>query len=263
MANFRALIVDDEPLARRSLRLLLERDADIEIAGECNNGAEAIEFVKAEQPDLVFLDIQMPGLSGFEVLEKLGQSGPLPVIVFVTAFDEHAIRAFEFNALDYLLKPFSDERFQISLVRAKTQLAQQEIGQLSKKLLALAENFKTGTPPIEKPDENYTSRFMIKAGGRISFVKAEEIDWIEAADYYVKLHVGRKGHLIRETMNDLETKMDPSRFVRIHRSTIVNIDRIKELQPYFNGHYIVILNDGTELKMSRSRRDLLHDRLNK
>jgi two-component system LytT family response regulator len=264
MANFRALIVDDEPLARRSIRLLLERDHDIEIAGECTNGADAVEFVKVERPDLVFLDIQMPGLSGFDVLETLSKCGPLPVIVFVTAFDEHAIRAFEFNALDYLLKPFSDERFERSLERAKSQLTQQEISQLSKKLLALAENYNSSSQAhVENTDNNYTSRFMIKAGGRISFVKAEEIDWIEAADYYVNLHVGRKGHLIRETMNELEKKMDPARFVRIHRSTIVNIDRIKELQPYFNGHYVVILNDGTELKMSRSRRDLLHDRLNK
>jgi len=259
----KALIVDDEPLARRSIRLLLDRDDDIEIAGECDNGTAAVELVRNDRPDLVFLDIQMPGMSGFDMLEALSKQDTLPVIIFVTAFDEHAIRAFEFNALDYLLKPFSDERFERSIERAKAQLAQQEINDLSKKLLALAENLKSESlPPVEKGGE-YTSRFMIKAGGRISFVKAEEVDWIEAADYYVKLHVGRKGHLIRETMNELEKKMDPRLFARIHRSTIVNIDRIKELHPYFNGHYIVILDDGTKLKLSRSRRDQLHHLMNK
>ncbi len=263
MANIKVLIVDDEPLARRSIRLLLERDENIDIVGECDNGSEAVELVRLKGPDLLFLDIQMPGMSGFDVLDALAESGQLPVIIFVTAFDEHAIRAFEFNALDYLLKPFSDERFERSMERARSHIEQQEISDLSKKLLALAENLKNGNLPAPEKTEAYTYRFMIKAGGRISFVKAEEIDWIEAADYYVKLHVGAKGHLIRETMNELEKKMDPSMFARIHRSTIVNIDRIKELHPYFNGHYIVILDNGTKLKLSRSRREQLHHLMNR
>lgn len=261
--KIKTLIIDDEPLARKAVRLMLLRDAEIEIVGECDNGQTAVESIFTEKPDLVFLDIQMPEMNGFEVLETIG-ARKMPAVIFVTAYDEYAIHAFEVNALDYLLKPFSDERFEKALQRAKSQLAQREINDLSQKLIALVGDYKEEPPAnIQTSKSNYTTRFMIKAGGRISFIKVDEIDWIEAADYYVKLHTGRKSHLIRETMNVLEKKLDPRAFIRIHRSTIVNIERIKELQPHFNGDYIVVLNDGTELKLSRTRREQLHALLNK
>jgi two-component system, LytTR family, response regulator len=264
MMKIKTLIVDDEPLARKAIRLMLKHDAEIEIVGECDNGQSAVELIHTHKPDLVFLDIQMPEMNGFEVLETVGARKMPAVVIFVTAYDEYAIHAFEVNALDYLLKPFSDERFEKALQRAKSQLAQREINDLSQKLIALVGDYKEEPPPNKQVSKSdYTSRFMIKSGGRISFVKVDEIDWIEAADYYVKLHTGRKSHLIRETMNVLEKKLDPRAFIRIHRSTIVNIERIKELQPHFNGDYIVLLNDGTELKLSRTRREQLHALLNK
>lgn len=263
MMKIKTLIVDDEPLARRAVRLMLMRDAEIEIVGECDNGQTAVESILMQKTDLVFLDIQMPEMNGFEVLETIG-ARKMPEVIFVTAYDEYAIHAFEVNALDYLLKPFSDERFEKALQRAKSQLAQREINDLSQKLIALVGDYQSEPPAnIQTSKPDYTSRFMIKSGGRISFIKVDEIDWIEAADYYVKLHTGRKSHLIRETMNVLEKKLDPRAFIRIHRSTIVNIERIKELQPHFNGDYIVVLNDGTELKLSRTRREQLNALLKK
>ena len=249
--KIRTLIVDDEPLARRSLRVLLEDDPEIEIVGECGSGYEALEVINDEPPDLLFLDIQMPEMSGFEVLERI-EHGRIAAVVFVTAFDQYALRAFEVHALDYLLKPFDDARFEKALRQAKAQIEQREINKLSRKLFALLED--RAAPP-EKKAAGYLTRFMIKASGRVLFLKAEEVDWIAADDYYVKLHAGRKTHMLRETLSDLETRLDPEKFIRIHRSTIVNIERIKELHPHFNGEYLVILQDGTELKLSRSRRE--------
>ena len=249
--KIRTLIVDDEPLARRNLRVLLEDDPEIEIVGECGSGYEALEVINEQPPDLLFLDIQMPEMSGFEVLERIEQ-GRIAAIVFVTAFDQYALKAFEVHALDYLLKPFDDARFEKALRQAKTQIEQRQINQLSRKLFALLED---RAAPMERKAAGYLTRFMIKASGRVLFLKAEEVDWIAADDYYVKLHAGRKTHMLRETLSDLETRLDPEKFIRIHRSTIVNIERIKELHPHFNGEYLVILQDGTELKLSRSRRE--------
>ncbi len=249
--KIRTLIVDDEPLARRNLRVLLEDDPEIEIVGECGSGYEALEVINEQPPDLLFLDIQMPEMSGFEVLERI-EHGRIAAVVFVTAFDQYALRAFEVHALDYLLKPFDDARFEKALRQAKAQIEQREINQLSRKLFALLED---RAAPSEKKTTGYLTRFMIKASGRVLFLKAEEVDWIAADDYYVKLHTGRKTHMLRETLSDLETRLDPEKFIRIHRSTIVNIERIKELHPHFNGEYLVILHDGTELKLSRSRRE--------
>jgi two-component system, LytTR family, response regulator len=258
--RIRALIVDDEPLARQNISLLLENDPDVDVIGECGSGSEAVRFMKKEAPDLLFLDIQMPEMNGFEVLERL-DTEKVPAIIFVTAFDQYAIRAFEVHAMDYLLKPFSDTRFEKALRQAKAQVEQREINDLSKRLIALLEDRENqGATPSRR--SSFLSRLMIKSTSRVFFLKVDEIDWIEAADYYVKLHQGRRAHLLRETMGDLESKLDPEKFVRIHRSTIVNLDRVRELHPHFNGEYLVILNDGTELKLSRSRRERLQQMLN-
>lgn len=251
------LIVDDEPLARRNLRLLLKDDSEIEIVGEAASGREALALIRRHSPDLVFLDIQMPELDGFGVLENI-DAEQLPAIVFVTAYDQYALKAFEFHALDYLLKPFDDARFEKALRRAKLQVGQRELKDLSQRLVALLagrESSAQGSTPARQ--SQYLSRLLIKSAGRVFFLKTDEIDYVQAEDYYVKLHVGRKGHLLRETMNEMEAKLDPAKFLRIHRSTIVNIERIRELQQHFNGEYIVVLHDGTEHKLSRSRREQL------
>lgn len=254
----RAMIVDDEPLARASIRLLLEPDPEVEVIAEAGSGSEAVGLIERHAPDLLFLDIQMPGMTGFDVLEKIDPTR-IPAIIFVTAFDQYALRAFEVHALDYLLKPFDDARFEKALKQAKAQIEQREINKLSQKLFALLEDRggheQQSEPRAER--SKYLTRLMIKSASRIFFLKVDEIDWIGAEDYYVKLHVGRKSHLLRETMNELETKLDPEKFLRIHRSSIVNLDRVKELHAHFNGDYAVILLDGTELKLSRSRREQL------
>ncbi len=249
--KIKVLIVDDEPPARRNLRALLKRDPEIEWVKECGNGREAVSSVRAQQPDLVFLDVQMPELDGFAVLEQLAGQ-PLPVIIFVTAYDQYALKAFEVSALDYLLKPFSDERFRKALEQAKRQIAQQNASDLGQKLLRLlgARETKTEAP-------RYLTRLLVKTTGRVIFIRTEEIDWIEAYDNYIRLHVSGKAHLLRQTMNELEAGLDPEQFARIHRSTIVNLDRIQELRPHFNGEHLIILQDGTELKLSRSRKDWL------
>jgi len=251
--KIRTLIVDDEPLARQNLRALLKDDSDIEIIAECGSGHEAVRVIQTKSPDLLFLDIQMPEMSGFDVLKSI-DTERIPAIIFVTAFDQYALKAFDAHALDYLLKPFADARFEQALRRAKTLVEQREINNLSRKLFALLEDHDAPRA-AHSERANYLTRLMIKSASRVFFLKTDEIDWIGADDYYVKLHVGRKTHLLRETMNELETKLDPEKFLRIHRSTIVNIDRIKEMHPHFNGDYIILLHDGTELKLSRSRRE--------
>jgi two-component system, LytTR family, response regulator len=257
--KIRTLIVDDEPLARRNLRLLLEKDPQIEIMDECRNGREAVKAIDSLAPDLIFLDIQMPEMDGFEVIGKVGPER-IHAIIFVTAFDQYALKAFEVHALDYLLKPFDDARFMKALQQAKSQIEQREINKISKKLLALLEDRenKREQSPREK---TYLTRLMIKLANRVVLLKVSEIDWIEADGNYAKLHVGRKAHLLREKMHDLEAQLDPKDFVRIHRSIIVNLERIKELHPHLNGDYIVVLEDGVQLKLSRSRREQLESRL--
>lgn len=252
--KIRTLIVDDEPLAREGLRMLVEPDAGFQIIGEAGNGEEAIEQIRREKPDLVFLDIQMPGLSGFDVLKALSDE-TLPMIVFVTAYDSYAIRAFEVHAVDYVLKPVDPARFQTTLERIKSDLQLRRGSAVSAKMIALLEALRREEVKIDTG--GYLTRFVIKEGDRIYFVNADDVDWIEAADYYVQLHTGKKTHLIRETLNRLETQLDPARFLRIHRSTIVNSTRIKELKRHFQSEFIVILQDGTNLKMSRSYRDNL------
>jgi two-component system LytT family response regulator len=235
-AKISTLIADDEALARSNLTILLRRDPDIEIVSECGSGEEALSQIRSKKPDLVFLDVQMPECDGFDVLELLGRDQP-PALVFVTAYDQYALRAFEAGALDYLLKPFSNARFGKALERAKERL-------------------KLGKDRSRKVD-----RFVVKNTGEVLFLKISEIDWIEAADYYACLHVGPRTHLIRRSMSDLDQDLDQAAFCRIHRSTIVNLNRIKGLKLCEDGEYGVLLDNGTTLRLSRRYRRQLQSRL--
>jgi len=252
MEKIRTLIVDDEPLARERIRTLLDSEPDMEVAGEYGDGRAAIAAIQEEQPDLVFLDVQMPEVDGFSVLEALADER-LPAIIFVTAYDQYALRAFDVHALDYLLKPFDRERFQRALERARTQIGRERSGDITGRLLALLKDIKVEPKALE--------RLVVKSAGRVFFLKTEEIDWIEAAGNYVRLHTGRESHLLRETMSALEARLDPDKFLRIHRSTIINIERIKEMHPLFRGEHVVILRDGTRLTLGRAYRDRLQELL--
>ena len=260
MNALRVLIVDDEPLAREGIRLLLEREPDIEVAGEAVDGAEAIAAIKQHQPDLVFLDVQMPGMTGIEALERLDVER-MPEVIFVTAYDQYAVQAFEHHALDYLLKPFDDDRFRDALERARKRIRERGTGGLEQRMLALLSEYREIGGERE-PVSPFENRLAVRSGGRIYFLRTEEIDWIEAVDYYVKLHVGGKEHLMRESMNQLEKRLDPRLFLRVHRSSIVNLDRVKELHGRGNDH-AVVLHDGTRVTLSRSRREKLHALLNR
>ncbi len=252
------LVVDDEPRARSGIRKLLESDSEIQVVDECGDGPAAVEAITALEPDLVLLDVQMPGMNGFEVVRAVGVDR-MPLVVFVTAYDQFALEAFDVNAIDYLLKPFDDDRFRTAMDRAKSTLRSRELGDLSHRLIGL---LKRTAGESDRHDEQhdqarYATRLLVKHAGRVFFVPANEVDWIEAADYYVKLHVNDRAHLLRETMQSLETRLDPELFFRVHRSAIVNLDRVRELQPYFRRSHVVILKDGTKLKLSRARREKL------
>jgi two-component system, LytTR family, response regulator len=252
MPRIRTLIVDDEPLARSRVRELLSSQPDIEVLGECGNGRDAIVAIENQSPDLVYLDVQMPELTGFAVLEALDPSS-VPAVVFVTAFDEFAVRAFEVHALDYLLKPFDRERFLASVERARAAVRQRQAGGLDPRLAGLLADLGV--------QRRYLQRVLVKSRGRTLLLKIGEIDWIEAAGNYVRLHAGRERHLLRETMTSLEEKLDPEQFIRVHRSTMVNLERVRELEPYFHGDYILKLEDGTRLTLSRTYRGRLEQRL--
>jgi two-component system LytT family response regulator len=242
----RVVLVDDEPLARSKLRRLLAGEEGVEIVGEAASAAEAREVLLTERPDLIFLDIQMPEEDGFTLLESLPPNAT-PAVIFVTAFDEHALRAFEVHALDYLLKPFDRERLRLSLERAREALDRSAAGPFDEQLRMMLQELRGEQP--------YLNRFVIRSVGRIVFVNAPDVDWIEAAGNYVRLHIGKESHLLRETMSSLETRLDPRVFARIHRSTIVNIERIRELHHIFHGDYSVLLRDGTRLTLSRGYRE--------
>ena len=248
--RIRVVIVDDEPTARRGVRLLLERDGGVEIVGEATNGAEAVDLIRREKPDLAFLDVQMPGCDGFDALSRLSPE-QTPAVVFVTAYDEHALRAFEVNAVDYLLKPYDDARFSAALQRAKDEVRRRNTDHVNVRLTRLLEFLQRSGGDVGGTEEKPGDRILIKSSGEIFFLKAEEIDWIEAEGDYMKFHVAGRTHLMRETMARLEERLDPKRFIRIHRSTIVNIDRLRKLSPSFAGEYAVVLHDGTKLKLSR------------
>ncbi|HKE91065.1 MAG TPA: LytTR family DNA-binding domain-containing protein [Gemmatimonadales bacterium] len=257
-AGIRALIVDDEPAARDAIRSLLAGDTDIHIVGECADGRTALRAIASTSPDLLFLDVQMPEMDGFTMLRQL-EPERLPVVVFVTAFDQYALRAFDVHATDYLLKPFDDERFREAVSRAKQSVRAGQLGRLSEELRALLDGVASPVAASRPaaPGGPYLKRLVIKSGGRVTLLNVRDIDWIEAEGDYVKIHVGKTWHLLRETMKRLEAQFDPARFVRIHRSTIVNVERIKELQSYFRGEYVVILQDGKSLKLSRGYKEHL------
>jgi two-component system LytT family response regulator len=265
--KIRALIVDDESLAREALLVMLKDDPEMEVIAGCRNGREAVTVIREQSPDVVFLDIQMPEMDGFQVVEEVGAMR-MPVTIFVTAYDKHALRAFEAHALDYLLKPFDHDRFNTALQRAKTFVRQQKLGEISESLFAMLQDMKLktgGESPTDADNRNREraahkepiDRVVIKSGGRIYFLKIEEIDWVEGAGDNLSLHSGNQTHLIRETMGNFHAKLDSQKFLRIHRSTIVNIERIKDIQPLFKGDYVITLTNGIRLKASRGyRREL-------
>ena len=243
--TIRVLVVDDESLARDTLRLLLEETDDFDVVGECSDGHEAVESIRTLKPDLVFLDVQMPGLTGLEVVEHVGAAS-MPVVVFATAFDEYAVKAFEASAVDYLVKPFSDERFESTLERLRAMFRRKAFDDLESRLQSLLDGRSA-----DEHVRSFSTRFLVKERGSIRFVAAEDIEWIEAAGDYVVLHTADKQEMIRETMSAMEEKLNGSQFLRIHRSTIVNVAYIREMKPYFHGDYVVYMQDGTELKLSR------------
>ena len=249
-AKIRTLIVDDEAPARARIRQLLRKESDFAIIAECSNGNQAVEIMSQEKPDLAFLDVQMPRLNGIEVCRAITTAGvPLPMIIFVTAYDSYALKAFEVHAIDYLLKPFDLERFAQALRHVRGQLSQHKRASVETRLAAVLEDLAPGT---KKPD-----RLILRENGKIVLVRPETIDWIEADGNYVRVHAGPNSHYIRETLASLESQLPPDNFMRISRSTIVNLDRIRELQPLFYGDYSVILEDGSRLNMSRTHRDRL------
>ena len=253
-APIRALIADDEALARKFIRRMLKDNHDVEIVGECSNGKDAVAMIRKQNPDVVFLDVQMPEMDGFAVLESIGVD-QLPEIIFTTAYEEYAIRAFELHALDYLLKPFDQARFKDAIQHAKERLRSQRQKDGRLQMSALLESIKN------KPQ--YLERLVIKTGGRITFLSTDEINWIEADDKYVHLHTGKVSPMVRQTLNAMEAQLDPRKFSRIHRSAIVNVERIKELQPLFSGEHSILLEDGTKLTLSRSYKDKLFELLGK
>jgi two-component system LytT family response regulator len=254
VTKIRTVVVDDEPIARERIMSLLQQETDVEVIGECSDGGQAVSVINQQSPDLVFLDVQMPGTDGFGVIQNIG-ADRMPTVVFVTAYDEYALKAFEVHALDYLLKPFGKDRFQETLKHAREHLERRRAGDLGRRLLALVQDLK--------PEQPRFDRLVVKSGGRVFFLRTQEIDWIEAAGNYVRLHLGEESHLFRETMNGMESRLDSRQFVRIHRSRIVNTERIKELQPWFNGEYVVILRNGMRLTLSRGYRERLQDQLGK
>jgi two-component system LytT family response regulator len=253
MDPVRVLIVEDERASRKLMRTLLEREPIVQITAECANGEQAIAALKQQIPDALFVDVQMPGLDGFDVVSAIPED-QLPVTVFVTAYGEHALRAFEVHAFDYLLKPFDEDRFHAVLRRVLAQVDRMRRQPLDQRLSTLMEHVATHNRPE-------FDRIAVREAGRVLFVKTDRIDWVEAADNYVCLHCGGEVHTLRDTMMSLESRLDPTRFVRIHRSSIVNIDRIRELQPWFRGDYRVILQDGHTLILSRNFRERLRQRL--
>jgi two-component system LytT family response regulator len=263
MEKIRTLIVDDEPDTRKGIKTLLEADSDIQVIGECSNGLEAIGSIEALTPDLVFLDIQMPGKDGFEVLEAIDLN-KAPTLVFVTAWDKYALKAFEVSAIDYLLKPFSDERFHQALERAKKHRRQHQAEEFSRRLMTLVDHYRQAEDhAVEQsfPAAKQLNRFLIRSKDEITFVPVEDVDWLEAVGYYTRIHSGKRSHLLRGNLGAIEAQLDPTRFARIHRSTIVNLARIKKLQKWFHGGCLAVLVDGTELKVSRHNRQRLESLL--
>jgi two-component system LytT family response regulator len=250
MKTIRVAIADDEPLARERVRSMLEGRDRYAIVAECHDGVEAVAALAEHDIDLLFLDVQMPGLDGFQILESVGTTR-LPIIVFVTAFNDYALRAFSVSALDYLLKPFDRERFEQTLARVEERLASRQQTEISAELREFLHTLST-TAPL-----NHVARFPVRANGEIYFVRVDDVDWIDAEGNYVALHAAGRRHLVRDTIKSLESRLDPAKFVRVHRSAIINVDRLRKLQPYFHGEYVITLQDGTTLTSSRTYSDRL------
>jgi two-component system, LytTR family, response regulator len=255
-AGIRALIVDDEPLARDCVRLALRHQTGIEVVGECGDGPSAVAAIRRTAPDLVFLDVQMPGLDGFGVVE---QAGPhrMPPVIFVTAYDTHALRAFSLHAVDYLLKPFDDRRFDETLAHARRQLQQARESELGRRLVALLGELRQGGDPAASPSRGHATRILVRQEERLEFLPVETVDWIEAAGNYVRVHAGARSELVRTTLSGLLDRLDPAVFVRIHRSVVVNVTRVRAMHPWYGGDYTATLADGQELRVSRHYRDAL------
>lgn len=263
--KIKVVIVDDEPLALRGLKLRLDEFPEIEIVAEATNGREAVKLIKQFSPDVVFLDIQMPGLDGFGVVRAL-IGAPAPLFVFVTAYDKYAIDAFEANALDYLVKPVEDERLKDAIHRAREALKTRAAASRESRLVELLASLSSDerdrikeliNDPAWTAKERYPERLSFKDGSKVVVLNADEVDWIDAAGDYMCIHAAGKTHIIRETMKTLEARLDPARFQRIHRSAIVNVNKVKELHPHSNGEYFLILENGVELKLSRSYKDVV------
>jgi two-component system, LytTR family, response regulator len=250
--RIKVLIADDEVLARKFIHRMLKPDPEVEIVAECNNGAEAVAMIRKEKPDLVFLDVQMPEMNGFAVLDAV-KLDHLPEIIFTTAYEAYAIRAFELHALDYLLKPFDQVRFKAALRYAKERLHSEQDEAKRLQIGTLLESMQA--------QQQYFDRIIIRADGRITFLHVREIDWLEADDKYVHLHTGKGTRMVRQTLTALEGQLDPKKFLRVHRSAMVNIERIKELQPLFNGEHSLVLENGTRLTLSRKYKDKLFELL--
>jgi two-component system LytT family response regulator len=250
MAKIRALIADDEPLAREWIRNGLTSDPEVEVIGECSDGLEAVAAIEEHQPDMILLDIEMPGLNGFGILER-AKTERSPAVIFITAYDQYALKAFDARAVDYLMKPFSRERLTEALARAKSHVERSSSQELRTALVSLVREVQR--------DRSYPEWLLLKEDGRSFFVHVPDIDWIESSRNNVLLHVGKQKHVCHETTSGIEAKLDPRRFLRIHRSAIVNIERIQELHPWFNGDYTVLLRDGTRLTMSSTYRERLKD----
>lgn len=255
--NIRVLIVDDEPVSRRRIRRFLAAEPDVEVIGEAASCYEAVRLIRAHDPEVVFLDIQMPKQDGFNVISEIGPKR-MPLVIFVTAYDEHAVRAFEVHALDYVLKPFDGDRLRQAFARARAQLEMEAAADQRRDIASLLRSIGAqGSGAPARSD----GRMMIKSHGRVHFISAAEIDWVEAAGNYIRLHIGPSSYLVRESLARLEERLDAARFVRIHRSALVNLDRVKEMRHWSSGEYLVVLADGTELKLSRRYRERLLDRV--
>ena len=251
MRRLRVLVVDDEPVARAGIIALLSRDPELEVAGECGDGRSAVSAIQELKPDLVLLDVQMPEMDGFEVIAAVGAER-MPPVVFVTAWDQFAVRAFDVHALDYLLKPFDDERFADAIGRAKRAARAGNMSELADRLASL----------VQSPaGSGWLTRIVVRKASGAVFVPIEEVDWIEAADYCARIHARGKVHVIRETMQRLEEKLDPAKFFRVHRSGIVNLDRVREMQPTAQGDHVLVLQDGSRVRLSRARKAALEERL--
>lgn len=257
-AALRVMIVDDEAPAREGLRIRLRREPDVTVVGEFGDAAHALDAIRADPPDLIFLDIEMPGMDGFTLVAKAKEAA-LPPVVFVTAHDEHAVRAFGVRALDYLLKPVEQERLHAAIERAREHWESVRKGELADRVRGIVSEAVTPPQPfsVSAGAARAGARIAVRKDGSIQFVTTDEIDWIDAAGDSVRLHVGKATHTLRKSMGEMLGMLDASQFLRIHRSTIVNASRVRELQPYFHGEYVVVMKDGTKLKLSRGHRDKL------